>query len=70
MLPVFAVASFDFAKPKGWDRMSKKKKREAMLSAPDLERTGGLCHQCTSSIESDFEIVEDNVDLDTYYECD
>ncbi len=35
----------------------------------EMDRAGSsLCHQCSRSIETDFEIIEDSEDLDKYME--
>ena len=53
MLPVFASAKFKIDKPDNWDKMTDNEKKEYFEE--HMESDGDLCHQCSDSIESDFE---------------
>jgi len=54
MVPVFASAEFTCDKPDNWDFMSLEEKTDYFNANAD--RSGSICHQCTSSIECDWEI--------------
>lgn len=54
---VDASAKFTCEEPEGWDKMTREQKIEYVEINAECE--GSLCHQCTDSIQSDFQVIDE-----------